>query len=43
MLRSKLCKKYLTAKSEEARLRYKKQSNVYVFLLKKSITRTSFI
>ena len=35
MLRSKLCNKYLTEKSQETRLLYKKQGNVCVFLLKK--------
>ena len=36
MLRSKLRNKYLIEKSEEARLLYKKQRNVCVFLLKKA-------
>ena len=36
MLRSKLRNKYLTEKSEEARLLYKKQRNACVFLWKKA-------
>ena len=36
MLGSKLRNKYFTERSEEARLLYKKQRNVCVFLLKKA-------